>query len=111
MELPGLQVHEKPGGNKLDAVPLEYALLDEVGEVPASAGQVCPGERDSSLRRIPGEIDDHHVLITAVATAPRPGDQVAAGLVVGPATGLQQPPRALPHPGTGGGGKQSAGPG
>jgi hypothetical protein len=89
MELPGLKGNEKSRVSQLDAIPFEYVLREEVGEVPASAGQVLPGERDSSLRRISGEVDDYHVPVTAVVTAPRPGDQVAAGLVVGPTAGLQ----------------------
>jgi len=91
---PWRQGDEQPLVGQLVAAPLEYAVIEQVGESPAAAPQVGPAEPDSPVGGFSGEVDHHQV---PVGGGPRPGEQVAAGLVVGPAPGLEQLPGPRPH--------------
>src|SRR4029077_1295151 len=107
MTAPGRQGDEQPLVGELVAAPLEYAVIEQVGERPAAAAQAGPAEPDPPLRGPGREVDHDQVPacarsrvpgVTAGVGEPGPGEEVAAGIIVGPAAGLQQLPGAGPHP-------------
>ena len=96
MELPRAEVNEQPGAG-LGSVPVEGNVLHRVHQLPTATFQSRPVQADTALRRLPGEVDHHQVVVDALFAAPQPGQKVAAGLVVRPPLDLEQPPSAGPH--------------
>ena len=110
MVLPRLQVNEQAGPGEFAAVTDEHRAGQQILQPPLTSRQVRPPERDLALGGLAGQVDDHHVP-HVVRTRPGPGQEVPAGLVVGPSVGLEQPPRPGPDAVTGDGGEQSLVPG
>src|SRR6266536_4168603 len=117
MAAPGRQRDEQSLVSQLVAAPLVYPVIEQVGEVPAAAVQVDPAEPDPSIGGLGGEVDHHHVpaiaashvvsnAATRAVSGPGPGEEVTAGIVVGPAGHLEQLPVARPYPVAGHGGQQ-----
>ena len=76
---PWRQVHVQPGSRQLVTVPLEHAVVEQVGQPPGVSGQVGPAEvspaevstaeRDPPLGRQGGEVDDDDMPAPIVSTA------------------------------------------
>src|SRR5215831_14965389 len=110
MELPRPQVNEQTGPGQLTAVADELRAGQQVLQPPVPPGQAGPGQRDQALRWLAAQVD-HYQVPRVVGIRPGPGQQVPAGLVVGPAAGLEQPPRPCPDPVTADDGEQAPVPG
>src|SRR3974390_2884138 len=104
VELPWFEGYEQTLLFQFAAVPVEADRLHEVGQLPLVSPQVGPTQLGPALGRCRREIDDDQMMLLAVR--PAPGQQVAAGLVVGPSGDLEQAPLALSDAGLFDGGQQ-----
>src|SRR3954449_11802280 len=93
VESPRVQRDEEAGSREVVAVAQVGLAPQQIIQPHLAAGQVRPAERDTTLCRVPAEVDHNEVPGTA-RTLPAPGEQVSAGLVVGPAGGFEQLPGA-----------------
>jgi MFS family permease len=98
--LPGRQVHEQPVGGQFAPGPVELGVPQQIPQAPASPGQARPVELDPARRRRGGEVDHDEMPLGAVGRLcrPRPREQVPAGVVVRPASDVEQPPTARSDP-------------